>query len=106
MTFFTGAVFTTLARNLRQKIRPMFMIDDKTPKGTKPIYDFFSWVFTFLSLQYVVSSFVLLDWHDSIELYTSLYFIVVVVAAVMWIGLSFVRAPRKKTTEAEKPKTT
>lgn len=95
-------MFTTLARGLRQKIRPRFMIDDKTAKPTKPIYDFFSWVITFLSLQYVTASFVLLDFQDSINLYMSLYFIVPVIGALMFVGLSFIRTPKKKEVPKDK----
>jgi len=76
---------TIVARGVRQKIRPLFMVDEKTPKGSKVFYDFISWMTTFCTLNYVCSAFVLLDFGYTWRVYQSIYFCVHVGALLLYI---------------------
>lgn len=97
VTFFTGAIMTIIAREIRKYIRPFFLEDDgKTPKASKKLYDLVSWIATVFTLNYICSSFVLLDGKTLINLYISLFFIVHVVAIIIYV---FIKVFAKQLTD-------
>ncbi|ODN01090.1 Membrane-bound O-acyltransferase domain-containing protein 2, partial [Orchesella cincta] len=69
ITFLSGSVFTSVARQVRKIVRPLFVND----RSLKLVYDFFTWLTTRFVIAYVTFSFIILDFTPSILLYLRLY---------------------------------
>eukprot|EP01137_Pigoraptor_chileana_P003042 Opistho-2@42683 len=107
LMFVSSAFITNVARDIRRHLRPVFMNADGTPRPSKVAYDFFGWLFTQFSLNYVCTIFVLLTIHDSFLVWKSLYFCVHVVVVVLTVFYSqrnkqMARAARKAGAPASK----
>ena len=126
MTFFSGALVTTVARStlkltfpqnavrrhtdwlarcpvhvsgLRQIVRPRFLkADGKTGTSAKIVYDVVGWFVTMNTLNYICTSFVLLSWSTSLQVYASLYYFIHI-ATIILLLLSYV-VPVKKEPRA------
>lgn len=76
MTFLGGALFTYASRYARHIIRPRFQKGRVLPK----VYDIITFILTRLSIAYVAFPFVILDFHNSLAIYKSLYFSIHILA--------------------------
>ncbi|KAI5950548.1 ale1 [Candida margitis] len=87
LTFVVGAFLQTVGKLYRRNIRPRFLQDDGvTPKPTKRIYDFVSWVSTQLAFGFVVQPFVILDFKKSLLCWQTVhYWLLVVIAGTFFI---------------------
>ncbi|KAJ5249001.1 Lysophospholipid acyltransferase [Penicillium chermesinum] len=75
LTFVLGSFIQTAAKNFRRYVRPFFL----TPDGTKPTpnkryYDILSWLATQLTLGFAVMPFIILNFNDSMKLWSRVYF--------------------------------
>ncbi|KAJ5545390.1 Membrane bound O-acyl transferase MBOAT [Penicillium sp. DV-2018c] len=83
MTFVLGSFIQTVAKNFRRYVRPFFL----TPDGTKPTpnkryYDILSWFATQLTLNFAVVPFILLNFQDSLTVWSRIYFYGIINCAV------------------------
>lgn len=98
--FLSVPLATTINRLAFKRLRPRFMNPDKTPKGSKWLYDLASMVATSLIMNYLAAVFQALSWENAVTVWTSWYFGGHVVMILMYIVLTFViKAPKKKRTE-------
>ncbi|KAJ5658015.1 uncharacterized protein N7484_001664 [Penicillium longicatenatum] len=96
MTFVLGSFIQTVAKNFRRYVRPFFL----TPDGSKPMpnkryYDIASWAATQLTLGFTVMPFVLLNFKDSVAVWSRVYFYGIVwtmTSLVVFASFSPVRA--------------
>lgn len=80
LTFVLGAFLQTAGKLYRRNLRPIFLEKDgKTPKSTKPIYDFVCYIVTQLAFGFVCQPFVILDFKASLYCWATVYFYVPVV---------------------------
>lgn len=82
LTFVVGAFLQTVGKLFRRNIRPYCLESDGvTPKPTKRVYDFVSWVCTQLAFGFVVQPFVILDFKKSIICWQTVYYWLLLVIA-------------------------
>lgn len=80
-------------------MRPRFLkADGKTGTSAKIIYDVVGWFVTMNTLNYICTSFVLLSWSTSLQVYASLYYFIHI-ATIILLLLSYV-VPVKKEPRA------
>jgi len=99
LAFMSGALMTIAAREIRRNIRPFFMIDEKTPKPSKIVYDFVCWFGTINSLNYCFSPFKLLSLKLSWNVWRSVYFCghaIVILSYLLALSLSSIKEKKKK----------
>ncbi|CCG25947.1 Ale1 protein [Candida orthopsilosis Co 90-125] len=101
LTFVVGAFLQTIAKFYRRNIRPHFLQSDGvTPKPTKKIYDFVSWVSTQLAFGFVVQPFVILNFKKSLLCWQTVYYWLLFVIA----GSFFIyRGPPAKYFTIKRP---
>ncbi|KAI5960914.1 ale1 [Candida theae] len=101
LTFVVGAFLQTVGKYYRRNIRPRFLESDGvTPKPTKRLYDFVSWVTTQLAFGFVAQPFVILDFKKSLKCWQTVYYwLLFVIAASFFIY----RGPPRKFFTIKKP---
>ncbi|ORY75100.1 MBOAT, membrane-bound O-acyltransferase family-domain-containing protein [Protomyces lactucae-debilis] len=68
LAFMLGAFAQTMGKYYRRNLRPFFLQDDlKTPTANKWMYDVVCWAVTQWSWAYIVQSFVVLSFKDSLK---------------------------------------
>ncbi|QFZ28994.1 putative lysophospholipid acyltransferase [Clavispora lusitaniae] len=83
LTFVMGAFLQTLGKIYRRNLRPIFLeADGKTPKKSKIVYDFVSWIVTQLAFGFVCQPFVILDLNKSLYCWSTVYFYIPIATAV------------------------
>lgn len=74
LTFLTASFVQTVAKYFRRHVRPFFMsADQNTPGPYKKAYDLFGLVVTQLSFAYIVAPFIILDFKNSLLLWSRVY---------------------------------
>lgn len=75
LTFVMGAFLQTVGKIYRRNFRPIFLEKDgKTPKSTKPLYDFVCYIVTQLAFGFVCQPFMILDFKASLYCWASVHF--------------------------------
>ncbi|KAJ2962621.1 hypothetical protein NQZ79_g2208 [Umbelopsis isabellina] len=75
MTFVSGSLVQNVAKKMRRHVRPFFFTPDlQHPLPTKRLYDLYGYIATQASLNFIVSSFLILDFSGSLRVWKSLYF--------------------------------
>jgi len=102
--FFISAAFLTEAsKEMRRKIRPLVMKDEKTPLYPyKYIYDVLGTVATLMCMNYIGLSFVILEWAPVLQIWRSLCFGGHILLFTIWFLLSFVIPSRGRPTYNKK----
>ena len=86
LTFVIGAFMQTVGKYYRKNIRPLFLTADGSPKPTKHVYDFVSWVVTQLAFGFAVQPFVILDFKKSLLCWATVdYWLVAAIAITFFI---------------------
>ncbi|KAJ5139043.1 Membrane bound O-acyl transferase MBOAT [Penicillium bovifimosum] len=96
MTFVLGSFIQTVAKNFRRYVRPFFL----TPDGTKPTpnkryYDILSWLATQLTLNFAVAPFIILNFQDSVTVWSRIYFYGIINCAVSLLAFASFSPLRK-----------
>ncbi|KAK6167339.1 hypothetical protein SNE40_021393 [Patella caerulea] len=95
LTFATGMLLTFAARLVRRKIRPLTL----SSTTNKFIYDCITFIFTRIALAWLAAPFVILEFLPAIQLYSSLYWYLHIMAMVALVVLPFYHPPKPKTEE-------
>ena len=75
LTFILGGFYQSLGKIFRRNFRPIFMLSDGiTPGPYKTYYDIITFLVTHIGFGYLVQPFVILNFADSISLWSSVYF--------------------------------
>lgn len=75
LTFATGALYQTCGKFYRRNFRPIFLAEDgKTPTSYKWVYDLLCMYVIKLAFGYLVQPFLVLEFRDSIQAWSSVYF--------------------------------
>ncbi|EMC96991.1 hypothetical protein BAUCODRAFT_138379 [Baudoinia panamericana UAMH 10762] len=74
MTFVLASFIQNIAKNSRRLLRPFFLTPDGRPTPQKRYYDFFTWLVTQLAFSFTTAPFVLLSFHDSMQVWGRNYF--------------------------------
>jgi len=95
--FFLTCPFLDAAREkMNQKVRPYFMeADGKTPKATKPLYDFLGWVANQSLTNTIVLPFLVMQMACAIEIIKRLHFIPYLVILTSLVVLTLLPDPTK-----------
>ncbi|RPB16037.1 MBOAT-domain-containing protein [Morchella conica CCBAS932] len=94
LTFITASFVQTVAKYFRRHVRPFFMTADQKSDGPyKKIYDVFGLLVTQFSFAYIVAPFIILDFKDSLKLWSRAYFFVHI---GIFVSLGFFNSPGKQ----------
>lgn len=75
MTFVSGSLVQNVAKKMRRHVRPFFFTPDlQHHLPTKRLYDLYGYIATQASLNFIASSFLILDFSGSLRVWRSLYF--------------------------------
>lgn len=84
MTFAMGALLQTIGKIFRRNIRPIFVDKDGNKSRYKPAYDVVSYFVTHLAFAFVTQPFALLDFKRSLYCWSTVYYYVIVLTAVVF----------------------
>ncbi|KAI9034172.1 MBOAT, membrane-bound O-acyltransferase family-domain-containing protein [Hyaloraphidium curvatum] len=107
--FFSAAITTSVAANVRRAVRPFFL-PPSPYAGLKPAYDLLTWFASLTVLNYMAASFMLLSLSEARRVWGSVYFAphVAIAAAYAFFALGGGRwlagVQRRMGIAAEKPK--
>ncbi|KAK3676367.1 Lysophospholipid acyltransferase [Recurvomyces mirabilis] len=110
LTFVLASFVQNVAKNSRRLLRPFFLTPDGKPLPRKRYYDVFTWFVTQLTFSFVTAPFLLLSIHDSLAVWSRVYFYVPIGVALC---SAFLASPGKawlqkkvkeRTGAAGKPK--
>ncbi|KAK0904090.1 Lysophospholipid acyltransferase [Friedmanniomyces endolithicus] len=74
LTFVLASFIQNVAKNSRRLLRPFFMTPDNKPLPRKRYYDLLTWLVTQLTFSFCTAPFILLTIHDSMLVWSRVYF--------------------------------
>ncbi|KAK5109450.1 hypothetical protein LTR62_007009 [Meristemomyces frigidus] len=74
LTFVLASFVQNVAKNSRRLIRPFFLSPDGKPLPRKRYYDIATWLITQLTFSFVTAPFIVLSIHDSMLVWSRVYF--------------------------------
>lgn len=92
LTFITGAVFTVAARNVRRFVRPLFL------ENNKSVYEVITVLTTRLAMAYIATPFIVLELQPSVQIYSSMWWNLHVLAGfvIFLLPIVFSKSKSKK----------
>jgi lysophospholipid acyltransferase len=103
--FISAAFLTETSKEVRRKIRPLFMKNETTPNyPIKYAYDIAGIIATSLIMNCVGVSFVILEWQPVYQIWSNLYFAGHIILFASWFVITFIVPARPRLASGAKEK--